>query len=82
MYNFQCLFQAPTESSHISDTSDISLYQTSLEDVLTWLLEADEKLRGMNPLADNIDGIIEQFHEIEVFLQIKYLEKVLKLFKK
>lgn len=62
------LSDAPAETSHISDSSDISSYQTSLEDVLTWLLGTDEKLIGMSPLADNIDGIIEQFHEIESFM--------------
>lgn len=54
----------------MSYSSDIASYQTALEDVLTWLLGAEEKLMEMSPLADYIDGIIEQFHEIEVSIKL------------
>lgn len=59
------LFQESSESSHLNYGSDITSYQTSLEDVLTWLLEDEEKLKEQS-IADNLDGIKEQFHEHEV----------------
>ncbi|KAG8192219.1 hypothetical protein JTE90_014082 [Oedothorax gibbosus] len=55
------------ESSHISSASDLLLYQTTLEDVLTWLLEDEEKLKDQS-IPDNLDSIKEQFHEHEAFM--------------
>ncbi|GIY18077.1 utrophin [Caerostris extrusa] len=53
------------DTSHSS--SDIASYQTSLEDVLTWLLEDEEKLKEQS-IGDNLDSIKEQFHEHETFM--------------
>ncbi|XP_054723979.1 dystrophin-like [Uloborus diversus] len=56
-----------TEVSHSND-SDVSHYQSSLEDVLTWLLGAEEKLLEASPIEQNIDAVKQQFHEIESFM--------------
>lgn len=45
--------------------SDLISYQTTLEDVLTWLLEDEEKLKEQG-VPDNLDSIKEQFHDHEV----------------
>ncbi|GBL96395.1 Utrophin [Araneus ventricosus] len=55
------------EASHLNYDSDITSYQASLEDVLTWLLEDEEKLKEQS-VADSLDGIKEQFHEHEAFM--------------
>ncbi|GFS73966.1 utrophin [Nephila pilipes] len=55
------------EASHLNYENDITSYQTSLEDVLTCLLEDEEKLREQST-ADNLDCIKEQFHEHESFM--------------
>ncbi|KAF8767648.1 Dystrophin like protein [Argiope bruennichi] len=54
-------------SEESAEASDITSYQTSLEDVLTWLLEDEEKLKEQS-IADNLDDIKEQFHDHEAFM--------------
>lgn len=43
-------------------------YQVALEDVLTWLLEAEDKLNKAPEPADTVDAVKEQFTEYEKFL--------------
>lgn len=43
-------------------------YQVALEDVLTWLLEAEDKLNNSPETGTNLDLLKEQFHEHETFL--------------
>lgn len=43
-------------------------YQVALEDVLTWLLEAEDKLSHAPELGPTLETLKEQFHEHEAFL--------------
>lgn len=41
-------------------------YQVALEEVLTWLLEAEDKLNFDEPLANNLEDVKIQFNHHEV----------------
>lgn len=43
-------------------------YQVALEDVLTWLLEAEDKLHNAPEPGTTLDVVKQQFHEHESFL--------------
>lgn len=43
-------------------------YQVLLEDVLTWLLEAEDKLNHVPESGQSLDEVKEQFHEHESFM--------------
>ncbi|XP_011876760.1 PREDICTED: dystrophin-like isoform X11 [Vollenhovia emeryi] len=43
-------------------------YQVALEDVLTWLLEAEDKLNHAPEPGSTLDALKQQFHEHETFL--------------
>lgn len=43
-------------------------YQVALEDVLTWLLEAEDKLNHAPEPGSSLDILKQQFHEHETFL--------------
>ncbi|XP_014483281.1 PREDICTED: dystrophin-like [Dinoponera quadriceps] len=43
-------------------------YQVALEDVLTWLLEAEDKLNHAPEPGSTLDILKQQFHEHEIFL--------------
>ena len=43
-------------------------YQVALEEVLTWLLEAEDKLSHVPDTGSTLDILKEQFHEHESFL--------------
>lgn len=43
-------------------------YQVALEDVLTWLLEAEDKLNHAPEPGSTLDVLKQQFHEHETFL--------------
>lgn len=43
-------------------------YQVALEEVLTWLLEAEDKLNHAPELGTNLETLKQQFHEHEAFL--------------
>ncbi|XP_063855861.1 dystrophin-like [Scylla paramamosain] len=43
----------------------LSGYQRTLEEVLTWLLGAEDRLAAMPPIADSTDAVKEQFHDLE-----------------
>lgn len=45
---------------------DLESYQSSLEQVLTWLLSAEDVLQTQGPISFSIDGVKEQFHSHEV----------------
>lgn len=49
----------------MSSANELMSYQTTLEDVLTWLLEDEDKLKDQS-VPDNLDSIKDQFHEHEV----------------
>lgn len=45
-------------------------YQVALEEVLTWLLAAEDKVNVDEPVADNLDDVKIQFknHEVRTYL--------------
>ncbi|XP_076373889.1 LOW QUALITY PROTEIN: dystrophin-like [Tachypleus tridentatus] len=48
--------------------SDVSTYQSSLEDVLTWLLEAEERLSQERPVEGSVEEVKSLFHSHEEFM--------------
>ncbi|XP_069180920.1 LOW QUALITY PROTEIN: dystrophin [Procambarus clarkii] len=61
------------DASHIAakarplSTASIGLseYQRTLEEVLTWLLGAEDRLAAMPPIADTTEAVKDQFHDLE-----------------
>ncbi|XP_042209207.1 dystrophin-like [Homarus americanus] len=43
----------------------LSEYQRTLEEVLTWLLGAEDRLAAMPPIADTTEAVKDQFHDLE-----------------
>ncbi|XP_013881860.1 dystrophin [Austrofundulus limnaeus] len=43
-------------------------YQASLEEVLTWLLSAEECLQAQPPISNNVEEVKEQFHTHEGYM--------------
>eukprot|EP00058_Branchiostoma_floridae_P013392 XP_002598880.1 hypothetical protein BRAFLDRAFT_90094 [Branchiostoma floridae] len=44
---------------------DLGAYQNALEEVLAWLLAAEEKLQHQGDISDLVDDVKDQFHEHE-----------------
>ncbi|XP_014615296.1 PREDICTED: dystrophin-like [Polistes canadensis] len=69
-------FGAPTfgmpTSRPMSLATNVSVelggYQVALEEVLTWLLEAEDKLNHAPELGTNLETLKQQFHDHEAFL--------------
>ncbi|KAL1021783.1 hypothetical protein UPYG_G00017880 [Umbra pygmaea] len=43
-------------------------YQSALEDVLTWLLSAEDGLQAQTPISSHVEEVKEQFHTHEGFM--------------
>lgn len=43
-------------------------YQTAMEEVLTWLLEAEDRLHQSEKIPQELEGVREIFHVHEVIL--------------
>lgn len=43
-------------------------YQVALEEVLTWLLEAEDKLSNSSLIEGGLESVKEQFHSHEVIV--------------
>lgn len=58
-----------TEGDMESGLLDVDLdgYQTTLEEVLTWLLSAEDTLQVQDEVSDDVEEVKEQFHTHEVF---------------
>ncbi|XP_061667826.1 utrophin isoform X3 [Syngnathoides biaculeatus] len=48
--------------------ADLDTYQTTLEEVLTWLLSAEDALQIQDEVSDNVEDVKEQFHTHEAFM--------------
>ncbi|XP_024083569.1 dystrophin-like isoform X11 [Cimex lectularius] len=78
--NMSELSQTECESSSsgrpLSVATNVSVelggYQVALEEVLTWLLEAEDKLLVEQPLANNLEQIKVQFSNHEAFISELY----------
>ncbi|MEQ2313868.1 hypothetical protein AMECASPLE_006288, partial [Ameca splendens] len=62
----------PTETEGEMEGSlldvDLDTYQTSLEEVLTWLLSAEDTLHIQDEVSDDVEEVKEQFHTHEGFM--------------
>ncbi|XP_072217831.1 utrophin isoform X3 [Leuresthes tenuis] len=47
---------------------DLDSYQTTLEEVLTWLLSAEDALQIQDEVSDDVEDVKEQFHTHEAFM--------------
>ncbi|XP_041832153.1 utrophin isoform X2 [Melanotaenia boesemani] len=47
---------------------DLDSYQTTLEEVLTWLLSAEDTLQIQDEVSDDVEDVKEQFHTHEAFM--------------
>uniref|UniRef100_A0A672HWW9 Utrophin n=1 Tax=Salarias fasciatus TaxID=181472 RepID=A0A672HWW9_SALFA len=47
---------------------DLDSYQTTLEEVLTWLLSAEDTLHVQDEVSDDVEEVKEQFHTHEAFM--------------
>lgn len=45
---------------------DLDGYQTTLEEVLTWLLSAEDALQMQEDVSDDVEEVKDQFHTHEV----------------
>lgn len=45
---------------------DLDSYQSTLEEVLTWLLSAEDTLQIQDEVSDDVEEVKEQFHTHEV----------------
>lgn len=46
---------------------DLDGYQTTLEEVLTWLLSAEDALQVQEEVSDDVEEVKDQFHTHEVW---------------
>lgn len=53
-------------------TNQLESYQNSLEEVLTWLLSAEDGLQAQPPISSFVEEVKEQFHTHEVICK-KYI---------
>ncbi|XP_069495183.1 dystrophin isoform X3 [Ambystoma mexicanum] len=54
--------------SPVEDEVDLDSYQTALEEVLTWLLSAEDALQAQKDLSYDVEEVKEQFHTHEGFM--------------
>uniref|UniRef100_A0A667Z2P6 Utrophin n=1 Tax=Myripristis murdjan TaxID=586833 RepID=A0A667Z2P6_9TELE len=47
---------------------DLDSYQATLEEVLTWLLSAEDSLHMQDEVSDDVEEVKEQFHTHEAFM--------------
>lgn len=47
---------------------DLENYQTALEEVLTWLLSAEDALQAQGDISNDVEVVKEQFHTHEVYV--------------
>jgi dystrophin len=45
---------------------NLDSYQTALEEVLSWLLSAEDTLRAQGEISNDVEEVKEQFHAHEV----------------
>ncbi|TNN48030.1 Dystrophin [Liparis tanakae] len=49
-------------------STSLESYQAALEEVLTWLLSAEDGLQGQPPISSNVEEVKEQFHTHEGYM--------------
>ncbi|XP_036405423.1 utrophin isoform X2 [Megalops cyprinoides] len=60
--------RAETPSTVTEMEVDLDSYQTTLEEVLTWLLSAEDALQMQDDVSDDVEEVKDQFHTHEAFM--------------
>lgn len=47
---------------------NLDMYQMTLEEVLTWLLSAEDTLHMQDAVSDDVEEVKDQFHTHEVYV--------------
>ena len=68
LYNFEYFqFLSPeVPKKPVKKISNEKTYENTLEEILSWLLDAESKLQNVTEIADDLPGVLEQFHNHEV----------------
>lgn len=53
---------------------DLENYQTALEEVLSWLLSAEDALQAQGDISNDVEVVKEQFHTHEVYVYTNTLK--------
>lgn len=61
-------------------TGDLENYQTALEEVLTWLLSAEDALQAQGDISNDVEVVKEQFHTHEVYVCTNILNFIFLLY--
>nr|XP_013817322.1 PREDICTED: dystrophin isoform X6 [Apteryx mantelli mantelli] len=57
-----------SSTSLMGSEMDLDNYQTALEEVLTWLLSAEDALQAQGDISNDVEVVKEQFHAHEGFM--------------
>ncbi|XP_027744341.1 dystrophin isoform X8 [Empidonax traillii] len=60
--------QKTFSSKRMGSEMDLENYQTALEEVLTWLLSAEDSLQAQGDISNDVEVVKEQFHTHEGFM--------------
>ncbi|XP_054045187.1 dystrophin isoform X10 [Rissa tridactyla] len=55
-------------TTRMGSEMDLENYQTALEEVLTWLLSAEDSLQAQGEISNDVEVVKEQFHTHEGFM--------------
>lgn len=59
--------ETPSTLSEVEMEVNLDTYQMTLEEVLTWLLSAEDMLHMQDDVSDDVEEVKEQFHTHEVY---------------
>ncbi|XP_068278928.1 LOW QUALITY PROTEIN: dystrophin [Nyctibius grandis] len=60
--------QKTFSTTRMGSEMDLENYQTALEEVLTWLLSAEDALQAQGDISNDVEVVKEQFHTHEGFM--------------
>ncbi|XP_017689430.1 PREDICTED: dystrophin isoform X8 [Lepidothrix coronata] len=60
--------QKTFSTTRMASEMDLENYQTALEEVLTWLLSAEDALQAQGDISNDVEVVKEQFHTHEGFM--------------
>uniref|UniRef100_A0A670Z093 Dystrophin n=1 Tax=Pseudonaja textilis TaxID=8673 RepID=A0A670Z093_PSETE len=66
--HFESQEQKLFATSPMSSETDLESYQTALEEVLSWLLSAEDSLQAQGEISTDVEEVKEQFHTHEGFM--------------
>ncbi|KAJ8270600.1 hypothetical protein GJAV_G00116950 [Gymnothorax javanicus] len=65
----ECGGSRPETPSTVTEMEvDLDTYQTTLEEVLTWLLSAEDTLQMQDEVSEDVEEVKDQFHTHEAFM--------------